>query len=95
MKKLLFVKASDVMVWTLCKMRKDGDFPAEPCFKTSAHLGHCNPASITLLQEFGTDSINLVRDLQLPMIAAIRFVGCCHKYIGEDGMPIVGSVHLN
>jgi hypothetical protein len=35
-------------------------------------LGHCNPASFKVLESLGADSINPVRDLQIPMIAALR-----------------------
>ena len=38
----------------------------------SAHTGHGNPASAKLLESLGLDSINPVRDLQIPMLAAIR-----------------------
>jgi len=35
-------------------------------------MGHCNPASVKLLASLGAESINPIRDLQIPMIAAIR-----------------------
>ena len=38
----------------------------------SAHSGHGNPCAAKLLEEIGADSINPVRDLQLPMLAAMR-----------------------
>jgi hypothetical protein len=46
--------------------------PKDIHFKTSAHLGQCNPCSFKLLESLGADSINPVRDLQIPMIAALR-----------------------
>jgi hypothetical protein len=60
------------LLWVLNKMRKDGEIPENVHFKLSAHAGHSNPASAKLLQENGLDSLNPVRDLQIPMIAAIR-----------------------
>ena len=60
------------LLWTLNKMRKAGEIPLNVHFKLSAHAGHSNPASAKLLQENGLDSLNPVRDLQIPMIAAIR-----------------------
>ncbi len=60
------------LLWVLNKMRKEGEIPANVHFKLSAHAGHSNPASAKLLQENGLDSLNPVRDLQIPMIAAIR-----------------------
>jgi hypothetical protein len=53
-------------------MRKDGALPKDIVFKASAHLGQCNPCSVRLLEQLGADSINPVRDLQLPMLAALR-----------------------
>ncbi|MDL2246665.1 peptidase [Methanobrevibacter sp. OttesenSCG-928-K11] len=60
------------LLWTLHMMRKNGDLPKDIKFKISAHMGHGNPASFKLLEENGANSINPVRDLQIPMIAAIR-----------------------
>ena len=60
------------LLWALNKMRYDGEIPQNVHFKLSAHAGHSNPASAKLLQENGLDSLNPVRDLQIPMIAAIR-----------------------
>ena len=60
------------LLWTLNKMRKAGELPLNVHFKLSAHAGHSNPASAKLLEEMGLNSLNPVRDLQIPMIAAIR-----------------------
>lgn len=56
----------------LGQMRRDGALPKDVRFKASAHMGHANPASARLCESLGADSFNPVRDLQLPMIAAIR-----------------------
>jgi hypothetical protein len=60
------------LLWTLDKMREDSEIPQNVHFKLSAHAGHSNPASAKLLEEHGLNSLNPVRDLQIPMIAAIR-----------------------
>lgn len=60
------------LLWVLNKMRHDGEIPENVHFKLSAHAGHSNPASAKLLEENGLDSLNPVRDLQIPMIASIR-----------------------
>lgn len=60
------------LLWTLNKMREEGEIPENVHFKLSAHAGHSNPASAKLLEENGLNSLNPVRDLQIPMIAAIR-----------------------
>jgi hypothetical protein len=67
-----FLIYDEGMLWLVGQMRKDGALPADIIFKTSAHLGHCNPCSFKLLESLGADSINPVRDLQIPMIAALR-----------------------
>lgn len=60
------------LLWVLGEMRKDELIPRNTHFKVSAHCGHGNPASVKLLERLGADSVNPVRDMQLPMIAAIR-----------------------
>lgn len=60
------------LLWVLNKMRVENEIPKDTHFKLSAHAGHSNPASAKLLEENGLNSLNPVRDLQIPMIAAIR-----------------------
>jgi len=60
------------LLWVLNEMRKSGELPKDLKFKVSAHTGHGNPASAKLFENLGADSFNPVRDLQLPMIAALR-----------------------
>lgn len=60
------------LLWVLNHMRNESEIPENVHFKLSAHAGHSNPAAAKLLEENGLDSLNPVRDLQIPMIAAIR-----------------------
>jgi hypothetical protein len=60
------------LLWLLNEMRKLGELPSGVRFKVSAHCGHGNPVSVFLLQQLGANSVNPVRDLQLPMLAALR-----------------------
>lgn len=60
------------LLWVLNQMRDSGEIPSNVHFKLSAHAGHSNPASAILLEKQGLNSLNPVRDLQIPMIAAIR-----------------------
>jgi hypothetical protein len=60
------------LLWVLNKMRNQGELPTNTHFKVSAHCGHGNPASAKLLEEIGANSFNPVRDLQIPMMSAIR-----------------------
>jgi hypothetical protein len=67
-----FLIYDEGMLWLAGQMRRDGALPKDIIFKVSAHLGHCNPCSFKLMESLGADSINPVRDLQIPMIAALR-----------------------
>ena len=60
------------LLWVLNQMREESEIPSDVHFKLSAHAGHSNPSSAKLLEEMGLNSLNPVRDLQIPMLAAIR-----------------------
>ena len=60
------------LLYALNQMRLEGELPKNLHFKISAHAGHGNPASAKLLESIGLDSLNPVRDLQIPMLASIR-----------------------
>lgn len=60
------------LLWVLNQMRKEAEIPYNVHFKLSAHAGHSNPASAKLLEQHGLNSLNPVRDLQVPMLASIR-----------------------
>jgi hypothetical protein len=60
------------LLYVLGRMKEEGLLPKELELKVSAHCGHGNPASAKLIELLGATSINPVRDLQLPMLAAIR-----------------------
>jgi len=67
-----FLLYDEGLLWILNEMRKQGELPYDIKFKVSAHTGHGNPCSAKLLENLGANSINPVRDLQLPMLAAMR-----------------------
>ena len=60
------------LLYALNQMRMVDELPENLRFKMSAHAGHGNPASAKLLESIGLDSLNPVRDLQIPMLASIR-----------------------
>jgi hypothetical protein len=60
------------LLYVLSKMRDEGEIPRGMHFKLSAHAGCSNPASAKLFESIGLDSLNPVRDLQIPMLASIR-----------------------
>ena len=86
-----FLIYDEGMLWVVGQMRKDGALPKDIIFKTSAHLGHCNPCSFKLLESLGADSINPVRDLQIPMIAALRAAVKVPLDIHTDNPPGSGG----
>lgn len=60
------------LLWVLDEMRTAGELPANLHVKVSAHTGHGNPASMKVLERLGANSINPVRDLDVPMWASLR-----------------------
>lgn len=86
-----FLIYDEGMLWLVGKMRKEGALPKDIVFKASAHLGHCNPLSIKLLADLGADSINPVRDLQIPMLAALRAATTTPLDIHTDNPPGSGG----
>jgi hypothetical protein len=86
-----FLIYDEGLLWLVAQMRKDGELPSDIIFKVSAHLGHCNPASAKVLENLGANSINPVRDLQLPMIAALRAAITTHLDLHTDNPPASGG----
>lgn len=68
-----FLVYDEGCLWVLNELRKAGQIPADCHFKISAHTGLANPCSARLLESTGADSINPVRDIQLQMLAAMRY----------------------
>ncbi|MFJ4483409.1 peptidase [Streptomyces longwoodensis] len=67
-----FVVYDEGLLWVLGRLRNAGDLPMDIHLKVSAHCGQGNPAAAQLLEMLGANSFNPVRDLTLPMIAALR-----------------------
>lgn len=67
-----FLLYDEGLLWILNEMRKQNELPSGVKFKVSAHTGHGNPCSAKLLENLGANSLNPVRDLQLPMLASLR-----------------------
>jgi hypothetical protein len=79
------------LLWVLNDLRKAGKLPADVKFKVSAHCGHGNPAAFKLLESLGADTINPVRDLSLPMIAALRAAVTVPLDVHTDNPPASGG----
>ena len=54
------------------RLRARGEFPEDLILKTSVMMAPCNPASASILEELGADTINIPSDLTIPQITAIR-----------------------
>lgn len=67
-----FLLYDEGLLWILNEMRIQDEIPSNVKFKMSAHTGHGNPGSLKLLENLGANSVNPVRDLQLPMLSALR-----------------------
>lgn len=68
----MFLVYDEGLLWALSEMRNKSLLPKNIKFKLSAHCGHGNPAAFKLLESIGANSINPVRDLQIPMLASLR-----------------------
>jgi hypothetical protein len=79
------------VLWFLNEMRKAGKLPKNLKLKLSAHAGHCNPVSFKILEQLGADTINPVRDLSLPMIAALRAAVKVPLDVHTDNPPASGG----
>ncbi len=86
-----FLIYDEGMLWLANQMRHDGALPKDIKFKCSAHLGQCNPCSFKLLESLGADSINPVRDLQIPMIASLRAAVQVPLDVHTDNPPASGG----
>ena len=79
------------LLWVLNELRAAGELPKNMHFKTSAHCGHGNPASFKVLEKLGADSINPVRDMTLPMVAALRAAVKVPLDVHTDNPPASGG----
>lgn len=79
------------LLWVLSEMKKAGELPADLQFKVSAHCGHANPAAFKVLAGLGAHTINPVRDLQLPMLAALRGAVDLPLDLHTDNPPASGG----
>ena len=67
-----FLIYDEGLLYLLNKMRITGLIPAHVTFKYSVHACCSNPVSARFLQENGADTINIIPDLDINMIAAFR-----------------------
>jgi hypothetical protein len=79
------------LLWVLHRMKLKKILPKGLQLKISAHAGCANPASLLLLEQLGADTLNPVRDLSLPMLAALRQTLSVPLDIHADNPPGSGG----
>ena len=67
-----FLVFDEGLLLVLARLRAAGELPAEVRLKASSNMGAANPAHALLLADAGADSVNLQRDLDVAMLAAVR-----------------------
>jgi len=79
-----FLVYDEGLLFLIGKMREAGEIPENCIFKVSVHAGCSNPMSAILYEQLGADCINLVPDLDLPMLSAIRRAVNCPLDLFSD-----------
>ena len=79
------------LLWVLHQMKTKKVLPEDLQLKISAHAGCANPASLLLLEQLGANTLNPVRDLSLPMLAALRQAISVPLDIHADNPPGSGG----
>jgi hypothetical protein len=87
-----FLVYDEGLLDVLGQMRAAGRLPPETVLKLSVHAGCSNPASARLFSRIGADTINLVPDLDLPMISAIRQATTCPLDLFSDTAGAAGGM---
>ncbi len=67
-----FLVFDEGLLLVLDRLRASGALPADLRLKASSNMGAGNPAHALLLAQAGADSVNLQRDLDVRMVAAVR-----------------------
>ncbi|MEU9097871.1 hypothetical protein [Streptomyces sp. NPDC048361] len=66
--------ADEGVLWSLHRLRERGLLPAGTTLKVSALIGPVNPASVTVYERLGADSVNVPSDLTAAHLTEIRRV---------------------
>lgn len=67
--------ADEGVLWALHQMRVRGELPAGLILKMSALSGPTNPASFSVVQRLGADSVNVPSDLTVDQLHELRQAG--------------------
>ncbi|THG29339.1 U32 family peptidase [Naasia lichenicola] len=86
-----FLVFDEGLLTVLAQLRAGGHLPAGIRLKASSNMGAANPAHARLLVEAGADSVNLQRDLDVRMIAAVRAATDAALDLHTDNPPSTGG----
>ena len=87
-----FLVYDEGLLDVLGQMRAEGRLPPETILKLSVHAGCSNPASARLFARIGADTINLVPDLDLAMLSAVRQATTCPLDVFSDTAGAAGGM---
>ena len=60
------------LIWVLNQMKREGQLPRNLVLKSSVELPIANPATAKVFEQLGISTINIVTDLCIPQVGAIR-----------------------
>jgi hypothetical protein len=86
-----FLIYDEGQLWLANQMRKDGFLPPETVLMASAHMGHNNPIAYKILEDLGADTVATQRDMDLPIMAAIRAAVNIPMHIHIDNPEATGG----
>lgn len=87
-----FLVYDEGLLDVLAQMRAAGRLPASAMLKLSVHAGCSNPAAARLFSRLGADTVNLIPDLDLSMIAACRQATDCPLDVFSDTAGAAGGM---
>lgn len=67
-----FLMADIGLIQVVSQLRQNGSLPSDLIVKSSAILAPANPATCKLLEDIGSNTINISTDLTLPQISSVR-----------------------
>lgn len=87
-----FLIYDEGLLSVIASLRERGELPREVRLKLSVHSGCSNPTSAALFAGVGADSINLIPDLELPMLSAVRQAVTCTLDVFSDTAADAGGM---
>ena len=86
-----FLVFAEGLLAALARLRDAGELPAEVRLKASSNMGASNPVHTQVLAHLGADSVNLQRDLDVRMLAAVRAATDVPLDLHTDNPPGTGG----